>query len=271
MITRTGYIGLGNIGREIALNVLRGGFDLMVYDLRQEPLDEFAALGAKIAHSPKEVGAHAELVELSVVDDAQVEAAILGEGGVLEGAHPGLIVAVHSTMHPDTVRRVAAKAKEHGVEVIDAAPSRTSEAAPPRFLSYMIGGDPDLVERCRPVFETSAAHIFNVGGVGTGVTAKLAQQVITTVTLLGVSEGRRMAAAAGMDLEVFRQVVAVSSAQSHMADRHLTDVPVKKANPERDGWYQGIIPAARLAHDLGVSVPAAALFQQRIPEVFGWD
>lgn len=271
MITRTGYIGLGNIGREIALNVLRGGFDLMVYDLREEPLREFASRGTRIGRSAREVGAHAELVELSVVDDAQVEQAVLGADGVLEGASPSTIIAIHSTVHPDTVRKVAARAQERGVHVIDAAPSRTAAATPPQFLTYMVGGDAELLERCRPVFATSATHIFHVGGIGMGTAAKLAQQIITTVTLLGASEGMRVAAAAGLDKDVFRQIVQVSSAQSYMAGRRLAGPLSGAGNSERDAWYKGLVPAVQLAHDLGVSVPGTALFQQRIREVFGWE
>ena len=120
MATRVGFIGLGNIGKPIAVNVATAGFELMVYDVRQEPLTELAALGVAVAHSPREIGAHGEIVELVVVDDAQVEAVTLGEGGVLSGAKPGSIIAIHSTVHPKTVRKIAELAKARGVEVIDA-------------------------------------------------------------------------------------------------------------------------------------------------------
>src|SRR5438445_12076147 len=120
MATRVGFIGLGNMGKPMAINVARAGFDLMVYDLRAEPMPELTALGAKAARSADEIGAHGEIIELVVVDDAQVEAALLGEGGALSGARPGTIIAIHSTVHPRTIRKLADIVKAKGVTLIDA-------------------------------------------------------------------------------------------------------------------------------------------------------
>ena len=100
MTTRVGFIGLGNIGKPMAINVAKAGFDLMVYDVREDPCKELAAAGAKVARSAHEIGAHGEIIELVVVDDAQVEAVTLGEGGVLNGAKPGSVIAIHSTVIP---------------------------------------------------------------------------------------------------------------------------------------------------------------------------
>ena len=107
MTTPVGFIGLGNIGKPMAINLAKAGFDLMVYDLRPEPMRELTALGAKAARSADEIGAHGEIIEVVVVDDAQVEAALLGEGGVFSGAKRGSIIAIHSTVHPRTVRKLA--------------------------------------------------------------------------------------------------------------------------------------------------------------------
>jgi 2-hydroxy-3-oxopropionate reductase len=95
MSTPVGFIGLGNIGKPMAINLAKAGFDLMVYDLRAEPMRELTALGAKAARSPDEVGSHGEIIEV-VVDDAQVEAVLLGEGGIFSGAKRGSIIAIHS-------------------------------------------------------------------------------------------------------------------------------------------------------------------------------
>src|SRR5438552_5340625 len=114
-IKRTGYIGIGQIGKAVAENVLAGGFDLMVYDVRQEPMDEIAKLGARTADCPREVGQHAELIEISVVDDAQVLDVIAGPDGILSGAKPGTIIAIHSTIHPRTPQKAAELARAKGV------------------------------------------------------------------------------------------------------------------------------------------------------------
>ena len=120
MTTRVGFIGLGNIGKPMALNVAKAGFDLMAYDLRPEPLADIAGAGAKTARSAHEIGAHGEIIELVVVDDAQVEAVTLEEGGVLSGAKPGSVIAIDSTVHPRTIRKIAELAETRGVSVIDA-------------------------------------------------------------------------------------------------------------------------------------------------------
>ena len=120
MVSKVGYIGIGNMGKPIATNVVKGGFDLMVCDLREEPMKDLAALGAKMARSPMEVGKHAEIIEMSVVDDAQVDTVKAGEKGILSGAQPGSIIAIHSTIHPRTVKRVAELAKASRVHVVDA-------------------------------------------------------------------------------------------------------------------------------------------------------
>ncbi len=232
MATRVGFIGLGNIGKPMAVNVATAGFDLMVYDVRGEPLTELAALGATIAHSPREIGAHGEIIELVVVDDAQVEAVTLGEGGVLSGAKPGSIIAIHSTVHPKTVRKIAELAKARGVDVIDAQVSGGERGAQAKTLCYMVGGDKALFERCRPVFATSGANIFHLGELGAGAIAKLAHNLIVYVNMLAASEGMRLAEKAGLDLKALQEVVHVSAGQSRVADTGYSSVASKRSTPQ---------------------------------------
>lgn len=261
MITRTGYIGIGTMGRPIATNVLQAGFDLMVYDVRQEPLDEMSRLGARIAESPMEVAQHAELIEISVVDDDQVRSVVEGPEGILAGAKPGLVIAVHSTIHPDTARYVGEQAAPRGVQVLDAAVSGGSAGAQARTLCYMVGGDKETFERCRPVFETSGSNIFYMGPLGMGAATKVAQQLMTCIHMLAASEGFAVASRAGVDLDAFEQLLRVSSGQSRMAedwhrrtwDPHVTEL-----------FYVGLRPAIELGHDLGLPLPGTALTQQLI-------
>src|SRR5918995_1480254 len=102
MVTRVGFIGLGKIGKPIAANILAAGFDLMVYDLRTEPVRELTQLGAKPADGLSALGEHAEIIALAVVDDAQVEEIVFGEGGLLESAEPEAVIMIHSTIMPAT-------------------------------------------------------------------------------------------------------------------------------------------------------------------------
>src|ERR1700694_1773299 len=115
---KVGFIGLGEQGTPMAINIAKTtGFDLMVHDLRKEPVDELVALGAKSAGSPREVATHSDVIEVIVVDDAQVEAVVLGDNGVIAAAPPGSIVSIHSTIRPATVRKVASECVSRGIGV----------------------------------------------------------------------------------------------------------------------------------------------------------
>lgn len=272
MTTRVGFIGLGNIGKPMAINVAEAGFDLMVYDVRDTPLKELAALGAKVARSAKEVGEHGEIIELVVVDDAQIEATTLGEGGVLNGARPGSTIAIHSTVHPKTVRKVAEYAKAKGVGVIDAQVSGGERGAKNKTLCYMVGGDRTLFEKCRPIFATSGANIFHLGELGSGAIAKLAHNLIVYVNMLAASEGMRLGEKAGMDLKSLQEVVHASAGQSRVADNWLQQRNFKNTyttGPEAlmQLIYKDLRLALELGHDLGLSLPGAALTQQLIARI----
>jgi len=274
MVSKVGYIGIGNMGKPIATNVVKGGFDLMVCDLREEPMKDLAALGAKMALSPMEVGKHAELIEMSVVDDAQVETVIAGEKGILSGAQPGSIIAIHSTIHPRTVKRVAELAKASGVHVVDAQVSGGERGARAKTLCYMVGGEKEDFERCRPVFETSGKEIFHVGQVGMGAVAKLAQQVIVMMNRLSAYEGMLLGESAGLDPKILQDVVRASSGDSRVASnwdqyRDIGASDLAVAQERLGGFYKGLIPALELGHELGLSLPGLALTQQLLDRVLG--
>lgn len=266
MVTRVGYIGVGGIGGPIAENVVRGGFDLMVYDLRDGAMQALAAHGAKIARSSREVGEWAEVIELSVDGDEPVLSAVLGENGAMEGARPGTIIAVHSTIHPRTVKKVAEVGKARGVKAMDANPSGGVEGARNQRLVWLVGADQEDLERCRPVLEASGKDIFHMGPVGMGSAAKCAQQMITTVNILAAYEGFRLANSVGLDLEEFTRALQLSAGQSYMADRWLNGFFKGMTAHGRDGFHKGLIPCLQLAHEVGVSAPGTALIQQLFDE-----
>jgi 3-hydroxyisobutyrate dehydrogenase len=120
MATRVGYIGVGRVGKPIAANLLKAGFPVTVYDVREEPLRELAALGARVARSPCEVAEQSDMIATSVVDDAQVRQIVQGDDGILTGAAADAIIAIHSTIHPTTAVEIGELAAPHGVGVVDA-------------------------------------------------------------------------------------------------------------------------------------------------------
>lgn len=267
-IARVGYIGVGNIGEPIATNVLTAGFDLMVFDLNPEALARMRSHGAKIAASPRELGAHAQLLEVSIAGDGAIEAALLEPNGVLAAMAPDSVIALHSTMGPAAVRRIAAAAASANVHVVDAQVSGGKSGALARQLCYMIGGDAAIVERCRPVFATSGNNLFHMGPLGSGASTKLAQQMMTCMHIVAVAEGARIAAAAGVDVDQFFALLRVSTGQSYVADRWLDHF----RNTGRDlaeGFYLGLQPALEMAHDLNIPVPGTAMAQQFIRAALG--
>jgi 3-hydroxyisobutyrate dehydrogenase-like beta-hydroxyacid dehydrogenase len=266
-VTPVGYLGVGEIGEVIAGNALAAGFDLMVYDLRSEPLERLRARGAKIASSARALGAHAEILECSIAGDERIERALFDPNGAVEGLRSGSVIALHSTMNPDTVRRIAERARPRGVAVIDAAVSGGRQGAQARSLTYMLGGDPAAIARCRPVFASSGSRFYELGPTGAGASAKLAQQVMTVMNLVGVSESLRLARAAGLNLDAFLDMVHDSTGASHAAS-HWRDRWAGLPQAHADGLFDGLIPALEMARAAGVAIPLTALAQQLVRSAF---
>ncbi|MGH7032358.1 MAG: NAD(P)-dependent oxidoreductase [Stellaceae bacterium] len=258
---KTGFIGLGVQGKHLAINQARAGIDLIVYDVRPEPLTELAEAGARIARSAEEVGRYAEIVQICVLDDAQLEAVMLGEAGVLAGSTAGKLVVVHSTVRPATIAKLAAVAAEKGVELMDVPVSGSENGAKNKTMSYMAGGSAEGLGRCRPLFETSGSKILHTGGLGTGIRAKLAHQLIICVNILAAYEGMMLGEAAGVRRDTLIDVVREGMAQSRVAERW------KKAAfsaTSRRVFYKDLQLCLEYGHELGLSLPGAALALQMI-------
>ena len=273
-VTQVGFIGLGRMGKPMAVNILRAGFPLTVYDSRQEPVGELAALGARAAGSPEEVAETSDIVATAVVDDAQVEVVVTGPGGVMEGARSGTIIAIHSTISPETAQRLAAVAKEKGVHVLDAPISGGEAGARQKSLCYMVGGEQVLLERCRQVFVSSASDIFRMGEVGSGAAAKMIVQVVTCINMLAAHEAELLSAQCGLDFPALQKVLNVSSAQSFVTENwldrfKLTEDPMDVRRRRTEVFQKSLGPALALAQQLGLSLPGASLTEQLLPRIMG--
>src|SRR5262249_51415378 len=143
---------------------------------------------------------------------------VLGTEGILAGACPGSIVAIHSTIRPATVRKIAAIAAAQGVDLIDAPVSGGARGALTQTMCYMVGGEKHAVERCRPIFETSGKSIFHLGPLGSGMIAKLAHQVTIALNVIAAAEGMALAKSAGIDLSMMQEVIRAGGASSRVAD-----------------------------------------------------
>jgi 3-hydroxyisobutyrate dehydrogenase len=180
---RVGFIGLGSQGGPMARRIVEGGFETTLWARREASLEPYADTAAKTAGSPAELAAASDLVCLCVVGDDDVREVLEGESGVLAGLAPGGIVAIHSTVHPDTCTDIAKVAAKHGVSVIDAAVSGGAPAVEEGTLLVMAGGDEEIVDRCRPVFATYADPIVHLGPLGSGQVTKILNNVLFTANL----------------------------------------------------------------------------------------
>ena len=276
MATKVGFVGLGRMGKPIAANLLAAGFDLTVFDVRDEPVRELERLGATRAANLRDLGERAEIIVLAVVDDAQVEDVVLGRDGFLQTGRKDSTIVIHSTIIPGTVLKLARAAEARGLRMLDAPVSGGEDGARERQLCYMVGGEKEVVERCRPVLETSAAHIFHMGGLGSGATAKMILQVVVCINMLGAHEAELLAQKCGVDFSALRNVLRVSSGQSFVCDHWLErfkrpDDPLAVRQRRTEVFSESLSPALSTAEDLGFSLPGAALAQQHLRRIMGFD
>ncbi|HEY7319196.1 MAG TPA: NAD(P)-dependent oxidoreductase [Candidatus Binatia bacterium] len=275
MKAKVGFIGLGAMGKPMAANIVKAGFELTVYDLREEPCKDLAALGGRVVASPREVAEQSDIIEIAVVDDAQAEQVVTGERGVIHGARTGAIVAIHSTILPGTARKIAARCRANGIDVIDVPMSGGQTGAEERRLAYMAGGDAGVLEKCRPVFETSASHIFHLGDLGMGATAKMLIQIVVCLNMIAAHESELLCNKTGLNFKSFQEVLHVSSGQSNVLDtwerfkRPGEPEPIRRKRAEV--FAKSLSPALQLAGELGVSVPGTALAQGLLKRVLEID
>jgi 3-hydroxyisobutyrate dehydrogenase len=182
-LMRVGFIGLGSQGAPMARRIVEGGYELTLWARRPASVEPYADTAAKVASTPAELGAASDLVCLCVVGDDDVKQVLEGDTGVLAGLAPGGIVAIHSTVHPDTCREVAENAAAQGITVIDAPVSGGAPAVEEGTLMVMVGGDDADVEKCRPVFATYSDAIVHLGPLGSGQVAKILNNLLFTANL----------------------------------------------------------------------------------------
>lgn len=208
MSERIGFIGLGIMGRGMAHNLLRAGFDLTVWNRTASRADDLVAAGAKLAASPAALAAQCDIIITCVSDTPDVLAVTLGEDGVIHGARAGALVIDMSTISPQAARDMAVALGEKGVAALDAPISGGSEGAAKGTLSIMVGGEAADVERAMPAFQAMGKTITHVGGHGAGQTVKLVNQILVVGTMMSLGEALVFAQASGVDLE--KTLAAVS-------------------------------------------------------------
>jgi 3-hydroxyisobutyrate dehydrogenase-like beta-hydroxyacid dehydrogenase len=211
---RVGFIGLGSQGGPMARRIVEGGYDLTLWARRPASVEPYADTAAKVAATPAELGAASDLVCLCVVGDDDVRQVLTGDTGVLAGMQPGGVIAIHSTVHPDTCRELAELAAGHGVSLIDAPVSGGAPAVEEGTLMVMVGGEEAVVEKCRPVFATYSDAIVHLGGLGAGQVAKILNNLQFSANLGSAMSTLELGDALGIPRDRLCQVLNRGSATS---------------------------------------------------------
>ena len=231
MAEQIGFIGLGIMGQGMARNLLRAGFDLVVWNRTRSKMDALVSEGASAAGSPAELARACDIVITCVSDTPDVEAVVLGENGVIHGLREGSLLIDMSTISPKVTREIAARLAERGVYMLDAPVSGGSEGAARGTLSIMVGGEADQVSRAMPVLEAMGKTITHVGGHGAGQTVKLVNQILVVVNMLAVGEGLLFAQAGGLDLQKTLDAVTQGAAGSWMLSNRGPQVIARDWRP----------------------------------------
>ncbi len=266
---RIGFIGLGVMGRPMALNLLKAGYPMVVWNRTRSKMKPLLEAGAEGANSPKEVAEKSDVVITMVTDSPDVEEVILGPNGVIHGAHPGLVVIDMSTISPTVTRRIAQKLAEKGVKMLDAPVSGGDIGAKQGTLSIMVGGPKETFEECLPIFEVLGKKITYMGPSGMGQTTKLCNQVICALNIQAVCEGLMLGAAAGLDLKKLLEVVTAGAAGSWM----LSNLGPKMIERDfRPGFkishqQKDLRLVLSFASELKLPLPGTALVQQMLRSV----
>ncbi|EDY86118.1 tartronic semialdehyde reductase [gamma proteobacterium HTCC5015] len=217
---KVGYIGLGLMGMPMASHLLSAGWEVRVWSRRPEAADPILSKGAQWADSPATLAQQVDVLFTNVSDTPDVESVLLGEQGVIHGAHDGLIVVDNSTICADTTREIAAKLAERGVEFVDAPVSGGDVGAQAGTLSIMCGGKAAVIERLRPMLEVMGSSIVHIGDVGAGQVCKACNQILVAQQMAAVGESMMLAKAMGVDAAKVREALLGGFAQSRILDIH---------------------------------------------------
>jgi 2-hydroxy-3-oxopropionate reductase len=199
MAEKVGFIGLGIMGKPMAKNLMKAGYELTVFNRSRGPVDELASEGAGAAQSPREVAENSDVIITMLPDSPQVREVVAEENGVLEGVKDGSLIVDMSSISPVVAQEVAAAARERGVGMLDAPVSGGDVGAIEGTLSIMVGGEVKDFERAKPLFEVMGGAITYVGPAGAGQVVKVANQVLVALTIEAVSEALVLCSKAGVD------------------------------------------------------------------------
>ena len=254
---KIGWIGLGRMGRPMVENLVRKGFDVTVQNRSQGKVRELEAMGAKAGGTFAQMAAELDAVHVCLPGTETVEQVIAGDGGVLAGARPGLIIVDHSTIHPDSARELARLATERGASFIDAPVSGSGPVAERGELTIMCGGDREAYDLAKPAMEAMGRTVALMGPSGSGSLTKIVNNVLMATNLAVAMEALLFAVKAGLDPQSMFSIVRTASGASRAWERNVPRILSREFG--KDGSAALTAKDQDLAHllasEMGVEMP----------------
>ena len=262
-MSKVGFVGLGIMGKPMALNVLKGGHELYAFSLPSVPQDAIAA-GVKACANGKEVAQASDIIITMVPDTPHVESALFAPGGIAEGLVKGKIVVDMSSISPVATKGFAKRVNELGCEYVDAPVSGGEVGAKAASLTIMVGGSQAAFDQVKPLLELMGKNITLVGGNGDGQITKVANQIIVALTIEAVGEALLLAAKAGADPAKVRQALMGGFANSRILEVHGERMVKRTFDPgfRIELHQKDLNLALTTARQLGVSLPSTAIAQE---------
>ncbi|MBI4494061.1 MAG: NAD(P)-dependent oxidoreductase [Chloroflexi bacterium] len=263
---KVGFVGLGRMGKPMALKLLEAGHEVTVHNRRRGPVEALVAQGARPASSPAEVAAGTDFVLTALTNTASVEEVYLGERGLVPAARPGQVLIDHSTVSPATSRQIAEQARARGADFLDAPVSGGPAGAQAGTLTIMVGGAPETFERARPLFEVLGQKLHYVGPTGSGSVVKLVNQLLVGIHSAAAAEAMAFGVKAGADPRVLLDIVGSSFGASRMLTRNAPLMLERKF--EAATSVNLILKDLTLIGDLAQQVDARLLLGSLAQQVF---
>ncbi|MFN2303540.1 MAG: NAD(P)-dependent oxidoreductase [Anaerolineales bacterium] len=264
MTLKVGYIGLGLMGKPMARNILKAGYEVVVHNRSRQSVQEMVAEGAQAAFSPAEVAAQVDVIFTNLPDTPDVEIVALGEDGIIKGAHPGLIYIDNSTIKPASTRRIGKKLAEREVVMLDAPVSGGDVGAIAGTLTIMVGGPESALELVMPILESIGKTITHVGALGDGQIAKAANQIMVAAQMVAMGELLIFAQKAGADPEKIIQAIRGGAAGCWTLDNKPQRLFAGNRKPGFKAYMQakdlGIVMDT--AREYGIPLPSTAVHTQ---------
>ncbi|MEJ5212041.1 MAG: 2-hydroxy-3-oxopropionate reductase [Burkholderiales bacterium] len=265
------FIGMGIMGKPMAINLKKAGHIVYVHGRRPESMEEPARAGCVPCPSSADAASRAEIIIIMVSDTPDVEQVIFGDNGVIHGARPGSVVVDMSTISPTATRRFAAELAQQQIDMLDAPVSGGEIGAIQGTLSIMVGGKPEVFQRVKPVFEAMGKNVVHVGDHGAGQVAKACNQIVVAVTIEAVAEALLFARKNGVDPAKVREALMGGFAGSRILEVHgkrMLDNDYKPGFKTRLHQKDMNI-VMQTARELGLSLPGAALVMQHLNALMG--